>query len=323
MTEQNTTGAASRIARVTCIGGGMIGAGWAAHFMRAGLEVVVYDPAAEREIFLREYLAKAMPALAKLGMAPGASPTRVHFTTNMEEALKDTDFVQESATENIDAKIKLIGEIDALMAPDAVIASSSSGFLAADLRRAVRHPERILIGHPFNPPYLVPLVEIAGGDAASQAAATASEFYKSTGCEVVSLDREIAGYIGNRIQYAVLREILYIVSQGVADLQAIDTAIASGPAIRWAVMGASSALFLGARDPTAYGDYAEGFAAEMERGFLAPPDFQPDRQLLRAYGEQVLKGIGANGQAELMELRDAGVVAIRSALQRAGKPKSV
>ncbi|MES0168095.1 3-hydroxyacyl-CoA dehydrogenase NAD-binding domain-containing protein [Mesorhizobium sp. M0027] len=318
MTEQKTTGAANRIARVTCIGGGMIGAGWAAHFMRAGLEVVVFDPAAERETFLKEYLAKAMPSLAKLGMAPSASPTRVHFTTNMEEALEDTDFVQESATENIDAKIKLIGEIDALTAPNVVIASSSSGFLAADLRRAVRHPERILIGHPFNPPYLVPLVEIAGGDAASQAAATASEFYESTGCEVVSLDREIAGYIGNRIQYAVLREILYIVSQGVADVQAIDTAIASGPAIRWAVMGASSALFLGARNPTAYGDYAEGFADEMER-YLAPPDFQPDRPLMRAYGEQVLKGIGANGQAELMELRDAGVVAIRSALQRARK----
>ncbi|MER9613194.1 3-hydroxyacyl-CoA dehydrogenase NAD-binding domain-containing protein [Mesorhizobium sp. M0312] len=318
MTEQKAPGVAHRISKVTCIGGGMIGAGWAAHFMRAGLEVVVFDPAAERETFLREYLAKAMPSLAKLGMAPGASPTRVHFTTNMEEALKETDFVQESGPENIDAKIKLIGEIDALTAPDAVIASSSSGFLAADLRRAARHPERILIGHPFNPPYLVPLVEIAGGDAASQAAATASEFYKSTGCEVVSLDREIAGYIGNRIQYAVLREILYIVSQGVADLQAIDTAIASGPAIRWAVMGASSALFLGARNPTAYGDYAEGIAAEMER-YLAPPDFQPDRQLMRAYGEEVLKGIGANGQSELMELRDAGVVAIRAALQRAKK----
>ncbi|TIN32172.1 MAG: L-carnitine dehydrogenase [Mesorhizobium sp.] len=318
MTEQKTLGAANRIARVTCIGGGLIGAGWAAHFMRAGLKVVVYDPAAEREIFLKEYLAKAMPSLAKLGMTPGASPTRVHFTTNMEEALKDADFVQESATENIDAKINLIGEIDALTAPDVVIASSSSGFLAADLRRAVRHPERILIGHPFNPPYLVPLVEIAGGDPASQASATASEFYKSTGCEVVSLNREIAGYIGNRIQYAVLREILYIVSQGAADLQAIDTAIASGPAIRWAVMGASSALFLGARNPAAYGDYAEGLADEMER-YLAPPDFQPDRQLMRAYGEEVLKGIGANGQAELMELRDAGVVAIRSALQRARK----
>ncbi|MDX8483383.1 3-hydroxyacyl-CoA dehydrogenase NAD-binding domain-containing protein [Mesorhizobium sp. VK24D] len=318
MTEKKRSGAANRIARVTCIGGGMIGAGWAAHFMRASLKVVVYSPAAERETFLREYLAKAMPALAKLGMAPGASPTRVHFTTNMEDALKDTDFVQESATENIDAKIKLIGEIDGLTAPSVVIASSSSGFLAADLRRAARHPERILVGHPFNPPYLVPLVEIAGGDVASQAAATASEFYKSTGCEVVSLDREIAGYIGNRIQYAVLREILYIMSQGVADLQAIDTAIASGPAIRWAVMGASSALFLATRNPTAYADYAEDFAAEMT-GFLAPPDFQPDRQLMRAYGEQVLKGIGANGQAELMELRDAGVVGIRGALRRAKK----
>ncbi|MER9064411.1 3-hydroxyacyl-CoA dehydrogenase NAD-binding domain-containing protein [Mesorhizobium sp. M0698] len=317
MTEQKTPGAANRIARVTCIGGGLIGAGWAAHFMRAGLDVAVYSPAAEREIFLKEYLAKAMPRLADLGMAPDASPSRIHFTTDMKEALKDADFVQESATEKFDAKIKLIGEIDALTAPNVVIASSSSGFLAADLRSRARHPERILVGHPFNPPYLVPLVEISGGDVASQAAAAASLFYRSTGCEVVSLDREIAGYIGARIQYAVLREILYLMSQGVADLQAIDTAIASGPAIRWAVMGPSSVLFLGARDSTLYGGFIEGLTDEMERGYLAPPDFQPDRQLMRAYAEQVAKGIGANGQAGLMELRNAGVVAIRGALQRA------
>ncbi|MER9237194.1 3-hydroxyacyl-CoA dehydrogenase NAD-binding domain-containing protein [Mesorhizobium sp. M0622] len=315
MTEQKTPG--DRIARVTCIGGGLIGAGWAAHFLRAGLDVVVYSQAPEREIYLREYLAKAMPLLAELGMAPGASPTRVHFTTNMEEALENAGFVQESATENVDAKIKLIGEIDALTAPNVVIASSSSGFLAADLRSRARHPERILIGHPFNPPFLVPLVEIAGGDVASQAAAAASEFYRSTGCEVVSLDQEIAGYIGNRIQYAVLREILYILSQGVADLQAIDTAIASGPAIRWAVMGPSSVLFLGAREPTLYDDFIEGLTDEMERGYLAPSDFQPDRKLMRAYAKQVAKCIGAHGQAELLELRDAGVVAIRGALQRA------
>ncbi|MDX8483442.1 3-hydroxyacyl-CoA dehydrogenase NAD-binding domain-containing protein [Mesorhizobium sp. VK24D] len=317
MAEQKSRGNAHGISKVTCIGGGLIGAGWAAHFMRAGLDVVVYDPAAEREAFLKEYLAKAMPQLAELGMAPSASPSRVHFTANMIEALEGTDFVQESATENVDAKIKLIGEIDALTAPGVVIASSSSGFLAAHLRRHARHPERILIGHPFNPPYLVPLVEIAGGDVACQAAATASAFYRSTGCEVVALDKEIPGYIGNRIQFAVWREILYIMSQGVADLQAIDTAIAAGPAIRWAVIGPSSVFFLAVRDPVLYGAGIEGLADEMERGYLAPPSFQPDRELMQIYAEQVAKGIGANGQAELLEWRDAGVVAIRAALKRA------
>lgn len=305
----------SKFAKVTCIGGGVIGAGWAAHFMRAGLDIVVYDQAAERESYLRESLARAMPALADLGMAPGASPARVSFTSDFEEALRGTDFVQESAPENIEAKIRLLSEIDALVAPDVIIASSSSGFLASDLRSRARHPERILVGHPFNPPFLIPLVEIAGGDAAREAADRATAFYESTGSEVVELDREIEGYIGNRIQYAVLREVLYMMSQGVASLEAIDRAIAAGPAIRWAVMGLSSSLYLGKSDPSQWSKLVESIGRDMD-GYLAPASFQPDQALLRAYAEQVSNGIGANGQAGLMALRNAGVVGIRSALAR-------
>ncbi|WP_407193151.1 3-hydroxyacyl-CoA dehydrogenase NAD-binding domain-containing protein [Bradyrhizobium sp. STM 3566] len=307
---------ASKFAKVTCIGGGVIGAGWAAHFMRAGLDVVVYDQAAERESYLRESLARAMPALADLGMAPGASPARVSFTTNFEEALRGTDFVQESAPENIEAKIRLLSEIDALVAPDVIIASSSSGFLASDLRSQARHPERILVGHPFNPPFLIPLVEIAGSDAAREAADRATAFYESTGSEVVELDREIEGYIGNRIQYAVLREVLYMMSQGVASLEAIDRAIAAGPAIRWAAMGLSSSLYLGKSDPSQWRKLVESIGRDMD-GYLAPASFQPDQELLRTYAEKVAVGIGANGQAGLMALRNAGVVGIRSALTRA------
>ncbi|MDA9441451.1 hypothetical protein XH98_20625 [Bradyrhizobium sp. CCBAU 51745] len=306
---------ASKIAKVTCIGGGVIGAGWAAHFMRAGLDIVVYDQAAEREGYLRESLARAMPALADLGMAPGASPARVSFTSDFEEALRGTDFVQESAPENIEAKICLLSEIDALVAPDVIIASSSSGFLASDLRRGARHPERILVGHPFNPPFLIPLVEIAGGDAAREAADRATAFYESTGSEVVELDREIEGYIGNRIQYAVLREVLYMMSQGVASLEAIDRAIAAGPAIRWAVMGLSSSLYLGKSDPSQWSKLVDSIGRDMD-GYLAPASFKPDPTVLRDYAEQVSNGIGANGQAGLMALRNAGVVGIRSALAR-------
>ncbi|KRP93403.1 hypothetical protein AOQ73_24315 [Bradyrhizobium pachyrhizi] len=305
-----------KIAKIACVGGGVIGAGWAAHFMRAGLDVVVYDQAAERESYLSESLAKAMSALTELGLAPDASPSRVRFTTNFEEALAEADFIQESATENINAKIDLIAEIDACTPPGVVIASSSSGFLAARLRSRARHGERVLIAHPFNPPFLVPLVEIAGGEGARQAAADASAFYRSTGCEVVELEREIDGYIGNRIQFAVLREVLYLMSQGVADLEAIDRAIAAGPAIRWAVMGPSSVFFLGSRDPSLYGKFVQGLAREMESGYMAPASFQPDRELMQAYAEQVANTIGADGQERLMALRDVGIVGIRSVLQR-------
>lgn len=315
MSEPERPGAC-KISKVSCVGGGVIGAGWAAHFMRAGLDVIVYDQAAERESYLRESLANAFPVLTELGMAPGASLSRVKFTTDLKEALDGTGFVQESASENIDAKIALIAHLDELTPPDIVIASSSSGFLAADLRSRARHPERILIGHPFNPPFLVPLVEIAGGDAAPMAMANASAFYRSTGCEVVALDREIEGYIGNRIQFAVLREILYLMSQGVADLETIDRAITAGPALRWAVMGPSSVFFLGSRDPSLYARFVQGLAREMESGYMAPPSFEPDRELMRTYADKVLSSIGADGQTKLMALRDAGIVGIRSALQR-------
>lgn len=303
------------ISGVSCVGGGLIGAGWAAHFMRAGLDVTVHDPAAEREDYLRTSLEKAMPSLRSLGLAPGASPSRVRFTTDLEEALTGSQFVQESATEDVNAKIALIAQIDALAPADAIIASSSSGFLASDLRREARYGHRIIIGHPFNPPYLVPLVELAGGDVAPEAIATATDFYRSTGCEVVELKREIDGYIGNRIQTAVFREILYLLSQGVADLDAIDRAIVAGPAIRWAVMGPSSVFYLGARDPSLYEDFVDLLVHEMESGYTAPASFVPDKTLTKAYAEEVCAGIGARGQDGLMSLRDEGVAGIRVLLE--------
>jgi len=301
----------TKISKVTCVGAGLIGTGWAAHFMRAGLDVTVYDVSAERKVYLKESLARAMPSLQELGLAPGASLSRVRFTTDLKEAFEGSQFVQESATEDVNAKIALIALLDTLAPADAIIASSSSGFLAAELRREARHGERILIGHPFNPPYLVPLVEVAGGDVAAKAIAEATQFYKKTGCEVVELKREIDGYIGNRIQFAVFREVLYLLSQGVADLEAIDRAIMAGPAIRWAVMGPSSVFYLGARDPSLYQEFVDLLAHEMESGYTAPPAFSPDKALMNAYADEVCRGIGANGQGDLLALRDEGVAKIR------------
>lgn len=304
------------IGRVACIGGGLIGAGWAAHFLRAGLDVVVCDPAKEREFYLRRFITEAMPTLEKLGLAEGFSQDSLHFTSELEEALAGSDFVQESATEDRDAKIELMGRIDTLVPAEVVIASSSSGFLAEDLRRKALHPERIIIGHPFNPPFLVPLVEIAGGDKASLAAARADAFYRSTGCEVVQLEREIDGYIGNRIQFAVFKELLYLWSQGVADIATIDRAVTAGPAIRWAVMGPSAVFFLGARDPSLYRDFVSLLLHELESGYTAPVDFAPDADLMARYADEVTAAFGAQGQRSLQVLRDEGVAGIRDVLSR-------
>ncbi len=146
---------------------------------------------------------------------------------------------------------------------------------------------------------------------AAKAIATATQFYKMSGCEVVELKHEIDGYIGNRIHFAVFREILYLLSQDVADLDAIDRAIVAGLAIRWAVMGPSSVFYLGARDPSLYQEFVDLLAHEMESGYTAPATFTPDRALMSAYADEVCRGIGANGQGDLIELRNEGVAKIR------------
>ncbi|RAI72485.1 hypothetical protein DOZ80_02795 [Pseudomonas fluorescens] len=311
MSAQSVT---KRFQTVVCIGAGNIGAGWAAHYMRAGLDVVVYDPVAARSEWLDEYFKRAMPALEALGLAPGAGLNRVRFTTNIEDALAGAQFVQESTPEVLEDKIKLFKLMTDIAPADAIIASSSAGFLAKDLRSCAKGPERILIGHPFNPPFLVPIVEIAGGDAAPESAAVAAEFYKSTGCEVVELKREINGYIGNRIQAAVLREIFYMYSEGIADVATIDRAISSGPALRWAVMGPSSTFFLGTQNPDMYADFVNGLVEEIHGGFVADPAFSIDPQLIKDYAAEVRTTIGVDGQKPLLDLRNTGVVKIRQAL---------
>lgn len=280
--------------------------------MRAGLDVVVHDQAPERETFLWHALERAMPALTGLGLAPDASLSRVTFTTDLGTALKDCHFVQESIVEDVEAKATLLGEIDATTPKHVVIASSSSGFLTGDLRCRSRHGNRIIIGHPFNPPYLLPLVELAGGDEAAKALAIASKFYRSTGCDVVELSREIDGYIANRIQFAVLREILFLLSQGVADVETIDRAIKTGPAMRWAVMGPSASFYVGARDASLYPDFVNLLVQEMENGYVAPPGFKPDAALLRTYVDAVSAGIGSKGQEALRLSRDEGIVRLRA-----------
>jgi carnitine 3-dehydrogenase len=300
--------------RVACIGGGLIGAGWALHFMRAGCDVVVYDPEPARAEYLSQVLGKALPTLRAMGMADGAHPTRISFDPRLETALSGADFIQESATEDRWEKIALIGRIDKLVPPGVVIASSSSGFLATDLRQEAENRQRIVIGHPFNPPWLVPLVEVAGGDTAPEAAARAAAVYRASGCEVVELSREIDGYIGNRLQFAVFREILYLWSQGVADLDAIDRAMSAGPALRWAVMGPSAVFYMGARAPELFGEFVALLHEELQAGYTAPPEFEPDAALMQAYAAEVQSSIGQAGQEPLRARRDNGVAALRKAM---------
>jgi 3-hydroxyacyl-CoA dehydrogenase len=227
------------INRVAIIGTGVIGASWAALFLAKGLEVVATDVAPNAEASLRRFIEEAWPALKRLGLAPGASQANLKFTPDLPTALRDADFVQENGPERIEFKRKLYGEIDDLLPADVIVASSSSGLTMSEIQLgAVTHPERCVIGHPFNPPHLIPLVEIVGGAKTSEdTIRRTAEFYTSLGKRTIRLHKELPGHVANRLQAALGREVYYLVAEGVVSVADIDTAVCWGPGLRWGVMG--------------------------------------------------------------------------------------
>jgi len=228
----------SDVRRVAVVGAGLIGSGWAAYFLARGLDVVATDPHPEGERRLRAAVDNAWPALEEMGLAPGADRARLEYASEVEVAVEGADFVQENAPENEDLKRELIGRIDAAAPPDAVIASSSSGLLPTRIQASARHPERVLIGHPFNPVYLLPLVEVVGGEqTAAEALDWTMGFYSGLGKRVLRVRKEVPGYISDRLQEALWREALHMVADGVATTAEIDMAITEGPGLRLAFMG--------------------------------------------------------------------------------------
>jgi 3-hydroxyacyl-CoA dehydrogenase len=227
------------IQKVAIIGTGVIGASWAAQFLAKGLDVVATDVAPDAEASLRRFVRAAWPALERLGLAPGASQSRLTFSGDLPTAVAGADLIQENGPERIDFKRKLYRQLDELLPADVIIASSSSGLTMSDIQLDCRlHPERCVIGHPFNPPHLIPLVEIVGGGKTSEETIRrATEFYTSIGKQTVRLNKEVPGHVANRLQAALAREVYYLVDEGVVSVADVDTALSWGPGLRWGIMG--------------------------------------------------------------------------------------
>ncbi len=225
--------------RVSVVGAGTIGASWAAIFLARGYEVAATDPAPQGEAFARRFIDNAWPTLEKLGLvAKGASAKAFSFHRDVAAAVKGAEFVQESGPEREDLKIELLAAIDAALPSDVVIASSSSGLLISRVSAKCKHPERCVIGHPFNPPHLIPLVEVVGGAKTSPAAiAAAMEFYRALGKHPIHIKKEMKAHVANRLQAALWREAIHLVAEGVVSVADVDAAIAYGPGLRWALMG--------------------------------------------------------------------------------------
>src|SRR5258708_3885248 len=228
------------IHRVAIVGTGVIGASWAAQYLARGFDVVATDPAANAESNLRKYVDEAWEQLEAIGLSAGASRDRLSFTPDMKKALSKADLVQENGPERPDFKIKLFADMDEATPADAIIASSSSGITPSVMQSSCKRPERILVGHPFNPPHIIPLVEVVGGAKTSTAAIQrAIAFYESIGKKPIHLHKELPGHVGNRLQAALYREVMYLIDEGVLSVADADDAVSWGPGLRWGVMGPS------------------------------------------------------------------------------------
>ena len=223
---------------IAVVGTGVIGASWTAYYLSRGFTVVAADPAEGAEDRLRTWVEQFWPALETLGLADGASTANLRFTASIAEAVRDAEFVQENGPERLEVKRAMLAEIESTLAPTALIATSSSGLLISDVQEGMRHPERMVLGHPFNPPHLIPLVEVLGGRRTTdENVDRAIAFYDEIGKKPIRINKEMPGHVANRLQVALWREAFHLVQTGVASVKDIDTAIANGPGLRWALLG--------------------------------------------------------------------------------------
>src|ERR1700731_4263013 len=314
------------IHRVAIIGTGVIGASWTALFLANGLEVVATDVAPDAEAALKRFVDAAWPALKRLGLAPNASQSNLKFTADLPAAVKNADFVQENGPERIDFKKKLYGQLDGLLPPDVIIASSSSGLTMSEIQSGCpSHPERCVIGHPFKPPPLVPLVEIVGGAKTSEdTIKRASEFYTAIGKRTVRLNKEVPGHVANRLQAALAREVYHLVADGVVSAADVDTALSWGPGLRWGIMGNLMLNHLGG-GPGGIEHFFQQFTGPMTAWWkvLGSPVLTPEVQ--KKLIDSVHAEVGSRTIGELEAERDEillGLIELRKKAAKSSQAKS-
>lgn len=301
---------------VTCVGAGVIGGGWVAYFLARGYDVIAWDPAPDAEARLRHLVDAAWPSLTELGLAEGADRGRLTYEPDLARAVAGTDFVQESAPEDLALKVRLLADLDAATPAHVVISSSTSGYPMSDMQVSCERPGRTVVGHPFNPPYLIPLVEVVGGrESDADAVEWTSAFYRVAGKSVITMDREVPGFIANRLQEALWREALHMVAAGEATVEQIDQSIVDGPGLRWPVMGPMLTFHLAG---------GQGGMAHMLDHF-GPSLLEPWTRLVAAeltptLRDAVVDGCDREAQGrtidDLVAERDAGVIAVLRALGR-------
>ncbi len=310
----------TNIRNIAVVGTGLIGASWAAQYLASGFDVIATDPAPNAEANLRKWVDEAWELLSVAGLAPGASRDRLTFTPDMNAAVSKADFVQENVPERLLLKSKVFAQMDDVAPPDTILASSASGITMDSIQSGCKkHPERCVTGHPFNPPHVIPLVEVVGGAKTSEAVIERTmAFYASLGKKPIRLRKAVAGHVGNRLQAALYREVLFLIQQGVVSVEDADLAVSYGLGLRWGIMGPSLQWHLGG-GPGGIQHFVEhfmdGFAGLMKK--LEMPDVTP--ALTQTIIEGVLKE--ANGQSveQLAQAENKLVLELLALRAKAGR----
>ena len=308
-----------RLERVAVIGAGTIGASWAALFLARGLSVQVFDAAPDAEAKVRGYVANAWPSLERLGLAERGNPERISFHGEPQAAAAGAQFVQESVPERIEIKHETYRLIEAALDPETVIATSTSGIMIKDLQTGLSHPERLVLAHPFNPPHLIPLVELLGNAVTDPAVVDwAESFFQGCGKVTIRVQKEVPGHVANRLQAALWREAINLVMEEVASLEDVDKAIAHGPGLRWAIMGPHM-LFSLASGGHGMRGFCEHFGPPINGWWetMGQPTITPEVTDRLAAG--VEKEEAGRSFAELAAERDEKLIRILQALAAADR----
>lgn len=270
---------ATEVSHVAALGGGLIGRSWTALFLAAGKTVALFDPDPSAENRVREAVEEAWPMLRELGLTQAAAPEAdLVVCADARQAVEGAQFVQESVPERIGLKHELYAEIEDVLGDEAVVASSASGLTLTEMQGGWRRPGRFVLGHPFNPPHLIPLVEVMGNERTDPGVVErARAFYESIGKVTIEVKREVPGHVANRLQAALWREAIHLVNEGVASVVDVDTAVSSGPGLRWAAMGPTHLFHLGA-DENGLATFCERYAGSFNRWWedLGNPRLDPE-----------------------------------------------
>lgn len=296
------------------LGAGVIGMSWAALFLASGRNVAVFDTAETAGKSTRDYIDMAWPALRELGLVKVGAPGSLSFHKSAAEAVGNADFVQESVPERLPIKQALFAEIEPALKTDAIVASSASGLTLTEMQTGWKNPSRLILGHPFNPPHLIPLVELLANDrTGSDVIERAEKFYRDVGKITIRIKREVPGHVANRLQAALWREALHLVKSGVASVEDVDTAVWAGPGLRWAAMGPSMLFHLGA-GPGGIASFCERYTDSFNRWWDDLGVLHLDEGLARQLADSLAGHVGDETPAELSAKRDALIIAMQKGM---------